>query len=95
MHRTEEYRGFRIEAEAAEPIGRIVLVKIFMLESSDVRQMKEPVRILTYEPALECMADSEELMTGAIELARSGVDELTLASTEQNPDREIDRDGSG
>lgn len=76
MHITEEYRGFRIEAEA-EPLETSVLLKIFALEKDGSSAPKaERMNVQTFEASAETHAGTAELMHSSLFHARSAIDNL-------------------
>jgi hypothetical protein len=82
MRLTEEYRGFRIEAEA-EPLETSVLLKIFALEKDGSADPKaEPMNVQTFEPSAETPAGTAELMQASLSHARSGIDALLTGGQE-------------
>jgi hypothetical protein len=75
MQRTEDYRGFRIDAEAVEASGRDVNVRIFAL-GDDGQPESDPMNTQSYEPAGEEPVEPADLVEGALSLARTRIDEL-------------------
>jgi len=74
MHVTEEYRGFRIEAEA-EPIAASVSVRIFALEKDgSFAPDVEPMNVQTFESSGQ--AGTAELIHDSLAYARSAIDDL-------------------
>jgi hypothetical protein len=74
MRNSEDYRGFRIEAEATDPTR--VGIKIFALESDGTLPPEaEPMSSQAYEPA-ENAGDFVELLDAAFKVARSEIDDL-------------------
>jgi hypothetical protein len=77
MRSKECYRGYGIEAEAPEPPARRVTVKIFALGPDGVAPPDaEPMNTQTYEPEEGRSVSSLDLVSSAIELARSSIDNL-------------------